>query len=127
MIKALIFDVFGTCVDWRNSVAHEVEIAFPGIDSLAFADAWRAEYDPAMRRIREGGRGYVARDVSGLGTRTIAMALHDSTGKPFASLSVSTIRDRMQGEHLECVVAALGEEVATIREKLSRLRPQHTG
>ncbi|WP_425089721.1 IclR family transcriptional regulator [Stappia sp.] len=72
-------------------------------------------------------RGYVARDVSGLGTRTIAMALHDSTGKPFASLSVSTIRDRMQGDHLECVVAALGEEVATIREKMSRLRPQHTG
>ena len=62
MIKALIFDVFGTCVDWRNSVAHEVEIAFPGIDSLAFADAWRAEYDPAMRRIRDGGRGYVALD-----------------------------------------------------------------
>lgn len=72
-------------------------------------------------------RGYVSRDVPGLGTRTIAMALHDSTGKPFASLSVSTIRDRMQGEHLEAVVTALGEEVARIREKLSRLRPQHTG
>lgn len=60
MIKALIFDVFGTCVDWRNSVAREVAKHLPNVDVLEFASAWRAEYDPAMARIREGGRGYVA-------------------------------------------------------------------
>jgi 2-haloacid dehalogenase len=62
MIKALIFDVFGTCVDWRSSVAREVAAALPGVDAEAFATAWRAEYDPAMARIREGGRGYVPLD-----------------------------------------------------------------
>ncbi|GHE04731.1 haloacid dehalogenase [Defluviimonas sp. 20V17] len=62
MIKALIFDVFGTCVDWRGSVARAVAGALPGVDAPAFADAWRAEYDPAMARIREGGRGYIALD-----------------------------------------------------------------
>lgn len=61
-IKALIFDVFGTCVDWRSSVAREVAQVFPHIDAAAFADAWRAEYDPAMARIRDGGRGYVPLD-----------------------------------------------------------------
>ena len=61
-VEALIFDVFGTCVDWRNSVARDVAKALPGVDALAFADAWRAEYDPAMERIRAGNRGYVALD-----------------------------------------------------------------
>jgi 2-haloacid dehalogenase len=62
MIEALIFDVFGTCVDWRSSVAREVAAVLPGVDATAFAVAWRAEYDPAMARIRDGGRGYVPLD-----------------------------------------------------------------
>ena len=64
--KALIFDVFGTCVDWRSGIAAEVEKVFraKGIDAdpHAFADAWRAEYQPAMARIRSGDRGYVDLD-----------------------------------------------------------------
>ena len=60
--KALIFDVFGTCVDWRTSVAREVAAVLPEVDPLSFADAWRAEYQPAMERIRAGNRGYVALD-----------------------------------------------------------------
>lgn len=64
--KAAIFDVFGTVVDWRTGVATEVERAFisKGLrsDPNAFADAWRAEYQPAMARIRDGRRGYVALD-----------------------------------------------------------------
>lgn len=62
MIKALIFDVFGTCVDWRGSVARAVAAVLPDIDAEAFATAWRAEYEPAMARVREGARGYVALD-----------------------------------------------------------------
>ena len=62
-MKALIFDVFGTCVDWRTSIAREVSIAIPSIDAIAFADAWRGEYQPAMERIRSGGRGYLPLDV----------------------------------------------------------------
>ncbi|QFU08417.1 (S)-2-haloacid dehalogenase [Rhodobacteraceae bacterium THAF1] len=62
-IDALIFDVFGTCVDWLTPVAAEVASAIPGTDGMAVALAWRAEYDPAMRRVRDGGRGYVPLEV----------------------------------------------------------------
>ena len=63
MRHAFIFDVFGTCVDWRTSVAREVARHVSGVDALAFATAWRGEYDPAMERIRTGGRGYVDLDA----------------------------------------------------------------
>lgn len=66
MVRAAIFDVFGTVVDWRSGVAAVMRKAFAkkgiGHDAEAFADAWRAEYDPAMARIRTGGRGYVPLD-----------------------------------------------------------------
>jgi 2-haloacid dehalogenase len=57
-IKALAFDVFGTVVDWRDGIAREVAAvaAAQGIavDAGAFADAWRAGYQPAMQRVRGG-------------------------------------------------------------------------
>lgn len=63
MDRAAIFDVFGTCVDWRRSIARSVAQALPDVDADAFADAWRAEYQPAMARVRDGGRGYVPLEV----------------------------------------------------------------
>ena len=54
MDRAFIFDVFGTCVDWRGSVARGVAEALPEVDAWAFADAWRGEYQPAMEAIRSG-------------------------------------------------------------------------
>lgn len=62
MERAFLFDVFGTCVDWRRSVAREVQAVLPGVDAVAFADAWRREYQPAMARVRDGARGYVSLD-----------------------------------------------------------------
>ncbi|KAF0228035.1 MAG: 2-haloacid [Beijerinckiaceae bacterium] len=62
-IRALFFDVFGTLVDWRGSIAREVRRLGLSVDGEAFADAWRNEYQPAMERIRAGGRGYVKLDV----------------------------------------------------------------
>lgn len=57
-VKALVFDVFGTVVDWRTSVAAQVEAVGKGkgvtIDGSAFADAWRAQYAPSMERVRTG-------------------------------------------------------------------------
>ncbi|WP_439577766.1 haloacid dehalogenase type II [Elioraea sp.] len=57
-VQALVFDVFGTVVDWRSSVAREVAAAARRIgiatDGVALADAWRAEYAPAMDRVRRG-------------------------------------------------------------------------
>ncbi|MFP3562005.1 haloacid dehalogenase type II, partial [Paraburkholderia sp. SIMBA_049] len=47
-IKALVFDVFGTIVDWRNGVAREAAAFLArhaaDLDPFKFADAWRAEY-----------------------------------------------------------------------------------
>lgn len=61
--RAFIFDVFGTCVDWRTSVARDVASQLPTVDAFAFADDWRGEYQPAMERIRSGNRGYVPLEV----------------------------------------------------------------
>ncbi len=56
--RALLFDVFGTVVDWHGSVAREARRVGRAhglrIDGDAFADAWRAAYRPAMDRVRRG-------------------------------------------------------------------------
>ena len=59
--KALLFDVFGTCVDWRTSVAREV--AARGLPGEAVADAWRGRYQPQLETVRTGERGWVVLDV----------------------------------------------------------------
>lgn len=61
--RALIFDVFGTCVDWRTSVSRAVYEVFPGLNQIAFADAWRAEYQPGMTSVREGNRVYTPLEI----------------------------------------------------------------
>lgn len=65
--KALIFDVFGTLVDWRSSIARQAEalLAPTGLrlDWFAFADAWRARYQPAMHQVRSGTLPYCALDL----------------------------------------------------------------
>src|SRR3970040_2442552 len=57
-IRALIFDVFGTVVDWRGSIIGECTALARrrklAVDWAAFADAWRAGYRPAMARVRSG-------------------------------------------------------------------------
>lgn len=66
-VKALVFDTFGTVVDWRNGVAREVErILKPmghDLDWHAFADAWRKEYGPSMDEVRSGRRPFVKLDI----------------------------------------------------------------
>ena len=57
-IRALLFDVFGTVVDWRGSIIRECRALGRrkrlDVDWDAFADAWRAGYQPAMARVRRG-------------------------------------------------------------------------
>jgi 2-haloacid dehalogenase len=54
-IRALVFDVFGTVVDWRSGVAREARrLLGDGIDAEAFADGWRGRYGPSMDRVRRG-------------------------------------------------------------------------
>jgi 2-haloacid dehalogenase len=67
-VRALVFDVFGTVIDWRSGVAREAEpflkrhgagTAIP----TAFADAWRRRYSPAMEEVRSGRRPFTRLDV----------------------------------------------------------------
>jgi 2-haloacid dehalogenase len=66
-LKALVYDVFGTCVDWRNGVARDAERLLKPlgykIDWLAFADAWRALYQPSMEEVRSGRQPFVKLDI----------------------------------------------------------------
>ena len=66
-VKALFFDVFGTLVDWRSSIAREArEILSPlgiSLDWEAFADAWRDQYQPAMEEVRTGRLPFSKLDV----------------------------------------------------------------
>ena len=66
-VKALVFDVFGTVVDWRGSLIAEGRRLGREkglrVDWAAFADAWRAGYRPAMARVRSGALGWTSIDA----------------------------------------------------------------
>ena len=68
-VRALLFDTFGTVVDWRGSIARQLAAEFDGEDLAerpdwaAFADAWRARYQPSMEAVRSGRRPFVVLDV----------------------------------------------------------------
>jgi 2-haloacid dehalogenase len=65
---ALAFDVFGTVVDWRTSVAREsaaflTRIGRADLDAGDFADAWRFRYIAVTRGFRDSGREFATLDV----------------------------------------------------------------
>ena len=66
-LRALFFDVFGTLVDWRTSIAREagriLKPAGYNLDWEAFADAWRGEYQPGMEEVRSGRLPFARLDV----------------------------------------------------------------
>lgn len=66
-VQALVFDVFGTVVDWRGSIIREGQILGErkgyDIDWADFADRWRAGYGPAMGRVRRGELPWTKIDV----------------------------------------------------------------
>jgi 2-haloacid dehalogenase len=65
-VKALTFDVFGTVVNWRDSVAREAKALLEPKgyrrDWHDFADKWRARYQPAMAKVRNGERPWTKLD-----------------------------------------------------------------
>ena len=67
-IRACLFDVFGTVVDWRSSVSRDLaafakQKGIDGIDWLEFAVEWRKLYQPSMEEVRSGRRGFTILDV----------------------------------------------------------------
>lgn len=65
-IKAVLFDTFGSVVDWRSGVARDVaafaEYQRINLDAAAFTDAWREKYESSMEPIRNGTREFVPLD-----------------------------------------------------------------
>jgi 2-haloacid dehalogenase len=62
-VKACLFDVFGTVVDWRTSVGRDLEAfakekGIAGVDWTGFAVEWRKLYQPSMEEVRSGRRGW---------------------------------------------------------------------
>jgi 2-haloacid dehalogenase len=67
-IRACLFDVFGTVVDWRTSVSRDLaafarEKRITGIDWLEFAVEWRKLYQPSMEEVRSGRRPFTILDL----------------------------------------------------------------
>lgn len=63
-LRVLVFDVFGTCTDWRGSIIGAGRALRPDADWSTIADQWRREgYIEPIRRIVAGERSYVSSDV----------------------------------------------------------------
>ena len=67
-VQALLFDVFGTVVDWRTSIARDLaafgaQRGLANVDWQQFTDDWRALYQPAMDEVRSGRRPWTILDV----------------------------------------------------------------
>lgn len=67
-IKACLFDVFGTVVDWRGSVSRDLaafaqQKGIRAIDWVEFAVDWRRLYQPSMEEVRSGRRPWTILDV----------------------------------------------------------------
>lgn len=66
-VKALVFDTFGTVVDWRGSIARRIDRAARAkgleIDGDAFARSWRAGYRPGLERVISGERPFTPIDA----------------------------------------------------------------
>jgi 2-haloacid dehalogenase len=66
-VKALLFDVFGTVVDWRSSCIAELTAfgARKGLsaDWTKLTDEWRGLYQPSMEAVRSGKRAWTILDV----------------------------------------------------------------
>ncbi|MBO1020725.1 haloacid dehalogenase type II [Methylobacterium sp. SD274] len=98
MIRALVFDVFGTLVDWRLGVAREAARLLgaeaPTLDADAFADAWRRHYGPSMETVRSGARPFV--DLDTLHAESLPLVLAEFG---IVGVSDATRRELVQAWH----------------------------
>ncbi len=79
-VEFLGFDVFGTVVDWRSGVARAAAPFLDrhriAVDPLAFADEWRALYQPSMEEVRSGRRPWVRLDILNLENLRAVLTRH---------------------------------------------------
>src|SRR5690349_6505634 len=55
-VRALVFDVFGTLVDWRTPIARAFRASGAPGDGAELADDWRGRYVPILLEVNEGKR-----------------------------------------------------------------------
>lgn len=90
-VKALLFDVFGTVVDWRTSIARDLAAfgaghRISGIDWVRFTDDWRALYQPSMDEVRSGRRPWTILDVLHRESLVTLLARHGIAGLSAADI-----------------------------------------
>lgn len=66
-LQALVFDVFGTVVDWRSSLIRQLqafgaERGLEAVDWVGLVEAWRGRYKPSMDKVRDGRRPWTVLD-----------------------------------------------------------------
>ena len=88
-LRAALFDVFGTVVDWRSGVARAVDAFLrrhdiDGVDPETFADAWRDRYTPSMAEVSAGRRPFVPLDRLHLENLQATLAAFGLPSRDFA-------------------------------------------
>jgi 2-haloacid dehalogenase len=86
-IRACLFDVFGTVVDWRSSVSRDLAAfaasrGLPPLDWLEFTVEWRKLYQPSMEEVRSGRRPFTVLDVLHRESLVVLLARYRLTGLP---------------------------------------------
>ena len=90
-IRACLFDVFGTVVDWRTSVSRDLAAfaasrGLPPLDWLEFAVEWRKLYQPSMEEVRSGRRPFTVLDVLHRESLAVLLARYRLAGLPEADI-----------------------------------------
>jgi 2-haloacid dehalogenase len=67
-VRALVFDVFGTLVDWRSGIAEAFRASGVAGDPEELADDWRDRYRPILAEVNDGAREWGNFDVLHLAT-----------------------------------------------------------
>ncbi len=93
-VQAIVFDVFGTVVDWRTSIIRDLT-SFGSVRGIAadwtrFADDWRALYQPAMDEVRSGRRPWTILDVLHRESLVALLARHGIEGLSDADIDHMT-------------------------------------
>jgi 2-haloacid dehalogenase len=90
-IRACLFDVFGTVVDWRSSVSRDLAAfaasrGLPPLDWLEFTVEWRKLYQPSMEEVRSGRRPFAVLDELHRESLAVLLARYRLTGLPEADM-----------------------------------------
>jgi 2-haloacid dehalogenase len=93
--KALLFDLFGTVVDWRTSLIDDLSAwgrtRAPNVDWVRLVDDWRAGYQPAMEPVRAGLRPFT--DLETLNREILVTLLARAGAPPLSEAEVDHVND----------------------------------